>query len=227
MRQEFWKMERGVGNDKLAEWAPTVGRETVICPRFADHRRPGRRRGKLSVNVPRSNVDDIVWTWYGDCLITEAVVDALRVEGISGYVTKDADATFAPSSGGNAVRRLWELVPTGWGGVAAPGSGVEFDRARSCSVCGMLVYTGMTCPAALFDRNQWDGSDIFIVWPLPRSLIVSDRMAKLLRSREVTGVTLTHLEDLPPTSPILSPGRLSDWMPSDRALQLGAALGID
>jgi hypothetical protein len=91
----------------------------------------------------------------------------------------------------------------------------------------MLVYSGLTTPESLFKERQWDGSDIFIIWPLPRFIFVSDRVARLLRAEEITGVQLTRLEELPQTPATLSPGRLSYWMPRERARQLGAPLGIE
>jgi hypothetical protein len=82
----------------------------------------------------------------------------------------------------------------------------------------------------LIDDQQWDGSDFFIVWPLPGYRFTIDRVARAIREHQFTGVQFTAPESLdfngrlfPQT---LSPGRLSWWMPEPRARELGEPLGI-
>ena len=97
---------------------------------------------------------------------------------------------------------------------------------KRCEGCGHTVYTGSDNPGRLIDVCQWDGSDVFIVWPLPKFIFVTDGVAQVIRDNRLTGVVLRQPRDLD-LSGGFSPGRLSYWMPADRARELGAALGID
>lgn len=226
-RNSFWRLDSPSDERKLAEWSSAVEQESVVCPAHPEHRRAGRRLGRLRVTVPQTNRDDVVWTWHGDCLISESVLTLLRREGITGYTVEEAEVRTKSLGDKWPAPHLWELSVTGWGGIAPPGSGITLDPRRSCEACQMLVYSGLTTPESLLNEQEWDGSDIFIIWPLPRYIFVSDRVARLLMAQEITGIQLTRLADLPQTSAILSPGRLSYWMPRDRARQLGAPFGIE
>jgi hypothetical protein len=77
--------------------------------------------------------------------------------------------------------------------------------------CGLLIYRGVR--NALVDWNQWDESDMFIVWPSPQYTLVTARTATLLNQGGFTGFALTPLADMKPTSQ-LSPGRVSYWLPT-------------
>ncbi len=223
--EQFWRLEPPTTTQRLAEWESSVRLESVVCPEHPGHQRAGRRIGQLSVVLPPSVNDDIIWTWQGDCLIQAPVLDLLESQGITGYAARPAAARRELGTAG--VPPLSELIVTGWGGLARPSSGIVLDPIKSCTSCGLLVYSGMTNATELFDREQWDGSDIFMIWPLPRFIVVSDRLARLLRAEEFTGLFLNPIEDLPETAATLSPGRLSYWMPDDRAQALGKPLGID
>jgi len=124
--------------------------------------------------------------------------------------------------------RLNELIVTGWAGMAPPESGIKL--IEHCEGCGHTVYSAWTNPERLIDSSQWDGSDFFVVWPLPWRIFVTERVAKVLRDNRLSGIALKPSSDLvfsPNIIPTLSTGRLSDWMPEERARQLGAKMGID
>jgi hypothetical protein len=90
----------------------------------------------------------------------------------------------------------------------------------------MLQYS-IAEPSRLIDAGAWDGSDLFVIWPLPRYRFGSDRLAKILRQEKITGVKLIPARDIPmKTGNTLSPGRLTHWMPERRAHELGDPLGI-
>ena len=79
--------------------------------------------------------------------------------------------------------------------------------------------------ASLIDPQQWDGGDFFMVWPLPRYIFATDKVVKFMRDEKLTGIAFTPLDQLKSGSE-LGPGRLSDYMPEDRAHELGDSLGI-
>jgi hypothetical protein len=77
----------------------------------------------------------------------------------------------------------------------------------------------------LIDDSQWDGSDFFMVWPLPLFHFVSERAARVMLEHDLTGGVLLEMDEIRPLDG-LSPGRLSYWMPFERARALGESLQI-
>ena len=241
---EFWRLSSPQSNRGLAEWADD-GRsfESVSCPADPGHRRGGRRVGRLDVFLTSRRIGDFVWTWYSDCLIRDSSLSLLRDEGLTGFDVRPVQAHMKtrarrpdPCDENPGLKerdaveveipKLWELVVTGWGGMARPESGVHL--VQECSECGLLTYTTYKDPALLVDERQWDGSDFFMVWPLPMYILVTQRVVNVIRSHRLTGATLVPIGKLMPSRPdgTLSPGRLSYWMPEPRARQLGEPLGV-
>jgi hypothetical protein len=125
----------------------------------------------------------------------------------------------------NKPLSLFELVPLGWAGLASPESGIRL--IEDCAACGLKIYSGFEDPSKLVKETNWDGSDFFMVWPLPRVIFISDRVARTIKDQRLTGAQLRKPSDLKMgLLNELSPGRLSYWMPESRAAALGGALGI-
>jgi hypothetical protein len=207
---------------ELAEWSEEVDLEQIDCPVDPSHRRGGRRLEDLSVVLSRRPARSVSWTWHSECLIQDEVVDLFREQRFTGWQIRPVRGRYMDSD--EPAPRLWELVITGWGGVAPPASGVRF--VSSCAWCGYLRYSCFTDPEQLIDLSQWDGSDFFMVWPLPRHIFVTTQVADALRAIELPGVRWVPLADLRCLFEGFSPGRLSYWMPRERAAQLGTAIGI-
>jgi hypothetical protein len=111
----------------------------------------------------------------------------------------------------------------------SPDSGIRLDDSGSCKSCGLLHYTEITDAEQLIDQSRWDGSDFFMVWPLPRFVFVTKRVANVIRDHHLTGVRIQPVSELKPSPHVIpgySPGRLSYWMPEKRARELGEPLGI-
>lgn len=223
----FWRLGYPRSMARCARWAPgEVGLETIVCPENALHQRAGRRLSDLSVVLPRLPVEDIVWTYYSECLIQNRVVELFRRLGFTGYELRPVRARFNQPSKG-APPELWELWVTGWGGMAPPESGVKV--VDHCKVCKSTIYSSCPTLAQAFDETQWDGSDFFFVWPLPGFVWVTDRVARAIRESRLKGVVLERPEDvrLSKMGPrTLSPGQLWYYLPEARAKALGEALGI-
>src|SRR5204863_170157 len=79
---------------------------------------------------------------------------------------------------------------------------------------------GIECPVS--PGHQRAGRRI---GPLPRFHFLTDRAAHLILEHELTGGRLLHLDELKPVDGF-TPGRLSYWMPDDRARLLGTSLEI-
>jgi hypothetical protein len=46
------------------------------------------------------------------------------------------------------------------------------------------------------DPVQWDGSDIFIVWPLPKFIFITDRVRQFLLASKLKDMMITPIEKL-------------------------------
>jgi hypothetical protein len=216
---------------KCAEWdhgKVILDKSGIDCPVDATHGRigSGKRLTDLSVTLPRGPVQDFVWTWYSECLIQDRVLDLFRREGFTGFEVKPVKARF--KKGTDEPPRLWELIRTGWAGLARPESGIK--RTYFCDACKHVRYSDIENPQQLIDESQWDGSDFFMVWPLPNFIFVSQRVADCLRDHRLSGVVVKRADEYEKNPAVIEgfgPGRLSYWMSEDRARQLGTALGIE
>jgi hypothetical protein len=196
--------------------------ESVSCPLMPGHGRTGRRLTPLSVTLRRQPTEDFVWTWYSECLVTQKVVDLFRSEGFTGYDLQPVTARLQSKAGGLSSQ-LRELVVTGWAGIARRESGVVL--VEECSGCGLKRYSCFNSPEFLIDSSNWDGTDFFMVWPLPKFIFVTDRVAAAVGKANLRGARLVPLHQLH-CEGTLGGGRLSYWMPEERAHELGDPLGI-
>ena len=222
---EFYAFRSPNSTARLAEWAnDKMELEQIVCPVDKDHRRGGKRLTDLSVILPGGAVQDFVWTWYSECLAQDHVLELLRASGFTGFEVKPVKAEFKRATD-RRPPRLWEIVVTGWAGMAPPESGIKL--VKHCDACGNLGYSACTHPDKIIDASQWDGSDFFIVWPLPAFIFVTGRVADTIRDHRLMGTALKPPGSLEVAGSGFSPGRLSYWMPETRARALGKPLGID
>lgn len=196
--------------------------DIIECALNPGHKR-GRRREKLDLVIPCSRPPDFIFTWMSECLIQSSVLRTLRDNQVTGFETRPARATIKKTG---AILDIAELVVTGWGGMADERSGIR--EVERCPGCGFVRYSGVSDPAHILDPASWDGSDIFIVWPMPMYRFVTERFVQLVRDSAFTGVSFVQ------AFPALergvasgfTPGRLSQFMPSSRAHLLGKDLDI-
>lgn len=221
----FWSLASPNSTARLAKWVDgEMDLEQVICPIDEGHRRGGKRLTNLSVTLPGRTVHDFVWTWQSECLVQEHVLDLLRKRGFTGFDVRPVRARFKRASEGEPPR-LWELIVTGWAGMASPTSGIRL--LERCPGCGDSVYSGVNNLGAVIDASKWDGSDFFMVWPLPKFIFVTDRVAQVVRQSRLAGAVLKQPRDVNLSGGTVGGGRLSYWMPEDRARELGRPLGIE
>jgi len=191
---KFWKLVSPRNKRLLAERTKDVMHlGTVICPANSGHQRAGRRIGKLSVDLPRDFERDFIWTWHSDCLLTKRAVDVLRKNRVTGFETLPITARFKQS----LVKppELFELRVIGWAGIAPLSSGVRL--VEHCEHYGHLVYSGFKDPTKLFDPGLWDGSDFFMIWPLPRFIFLTERAKNVIERAGLEGAILVPAEKLP------------------------------
>jgi hypothetical protein len=197
--------------------------EGISCS--LDGPRAGKRLTDLDVILPDLPVQDFVWTWYSELLLQGKVLEMFKNEDLTGFGTKPVKARF--KSLAKTPPRLSELVVTGWGGVVPVESGIKL--ITSCPECGYTHYTDITDPTK-FKASQWDGSDFFMIWPLPKFIFITPRVAAMIKNHNLTGAIIQNIreviKDIETAKSGFSPGRLSDWMPDARAREIGEPLGI-
>jgi hypothetical protein len=210
----------GMENDRnYAEWDSVMEFDQVTCPIEPDkHMRAGKRSSDLSVLL-RGTQTDIIRTWYYEFLLQSHVVDIFKKEGLTGFELKPVKAKFKKKSD-QPIPQLWELVVTGWGGVAG-----DVNLTYKCEGCGMLRYTVPKDMSKFV--TEWDGSDFFVVWPLPKYVIVTQKVVDVIKKYNLKGCVFKNIMQLDfSESEDLSPGRLRNRMPEKRAKEIGERLGI-
>jgi hypothetical protein len=213
---ELFVMRSPKETREIATWDSWVDLEEIHCPLDSGHQRGGKRIGELTVEpTPRGPSPDFVWTWLSDCLIGRFAASVLLDSQITGFKTHPVRVA-TEQRGCETV--FGELVVTGWGGIAHPASGVRL--LQSCPGCGLLTYSGVQDWGKLFDSRQWDGSDLFMIWPLPRFIIATERVISLIERKKLTGVQVVPLAKMAGASEGLGPGRVSYWLDEHRLTEL-------
>jgi hypothetical protein len=223
MNTNFWLLAPPQ-NQKRATFAEDTKLEQITCPDDENHRRGGRRLGDVRASIDPNGIKDFTWTWQRDMLASEHLLDVFLKHRVTGYEIKPATISYSKRNT-TTPPKLYELIIIGWGGMASNAAGVKVRD--SCEACKYRDYT-IANPSRLIDPASWDGSDLFIVWPLPRYHFASDRLASVLRAENITGVKLVPAAKIPfEPGNVASPGLLHMWMPASRARALGDRLGIN
>src|ERR1700692_1403501 len=123
MTWDFWLLEDPYSSEPLeSSWSS----EPIICAADPGHRRGGSRR-PVTVTISTWPSDDFVWTWNSDILISERVLQVFAQDRITGFETKPIEVRWSrPTT--NPPPKLFELVVTGWGGMASPESGLRIVK---------------------------------------------------------------------------------------------------
>jgi hypothetical protein len=223
MNETFWHLD-APRNQQLAIVAGDTKFEQITCPSDNGHLRAGRRLGDLRATIDPAGVKDFTWTWSHDILASERLLDVFLKHRITGYEIRPATVTY-PKRSPAKPPALHELIITGWGGMASSAAGLTV--VESCPACNYRTYA-IAEPSRLIDPAAWDGSDLFIVWPLPLYRFASNRLARILRDERITGVKLIPAPGIAfKRGNHATPGRLLNWMPPSRARALGDRLGIN
>jgi hypothetical protein len=223
MNTNFWLLAPPQ-NQKRATLAEVTKLEQIICPADENHRRGGRRLGDVRATIDPNGIKDFTWTWQRDILASEHLLDVFLKHRVSGYEIRPTVVSHSKRYAEKAPA-LYELITTGWGGMASNAAGLKVRD--TCEACKYRDYT-IADPTRLIDPASWDGSDLFIVWPLPLYRFASDRLAGILREEKITGMKLIPAAEIPfKAGNVASPGLLHMWMPASRARVLGDRLGIN
>jgi len=120
-KTQFWHLSSPVSTGKLADSEREPEYEQITCSLDPEHRRAGRRLDNPPLVLPGRTVDDFVWTWLSECLIQNHVLRLFREYHLTGFDVKPVETRFKKASA-EEPPKLWELVVTGWAGIAEPES---------------------------------------------------------------------------------------------------------
>jgi hypothetical protein len=206
------------------KWDELAGqkRARYTCAVDPTHNCAGQRVGDLYLLAPIPPLLDVYWTWDAECVVRDHIWREFTVENFTGLQAKPVHLRKQVEDEWH-VPLLWEIEVIGWAGMARLESGIM--RKERCPVCGRQTYTGFSNPGLLVDEKQWDGRDFFMVWPMPRYIFITDRVAAFIRDHGLTGVEPIELDQIPHAK-TLTPLPLRLRMPEHRARQLGEPLDI-
>jgi hypothetical protein len=211
-----------------SESAPGVKAQIDIaeCPITSKHIDSRRRISPLFLQVKHICNDELmIWSWgLNGNVVHERLLAEFEQQGFTGFQTKPATVRFHDGSLSSAYR---EFIVTGWAGMAPYESGIRL--VESCPACHKKKYSRFTDVDHLIDWSHWTGGDFFVVWPMPRFTLITERVAEWLLSQRVKSFALGSLEDIDPAALRFGfgPGRLSDYLPEDLAIKFGRPLGIE
>ncbi len=218
----FYLLEEPKRNKCVCDSAPESEDkyEKIICPLVKGHQRAGRRLTPLNVEIPCSPAPDFLFTMLSKFIVQERAIAILQEAGLTGFGVSPAEARLRKTGEHVAVS---QFRVQGWGGQVSEDSGVKMDER--CPACGWLHYSALTNSEALIDTLNCDGSDFFIIWPLPKFIFVTQRVVDVFRQHRFTGTRF--VKEFPKTSGSgFSGGRLSYWMSEEQAHALGDPLAI-
>lgn len=92
--EPFWILRSPVSSYKMAEW--DYGRKETTygsyhCGLNLGHG-TGLRIPDLKILLKGRAQDDIVWSWYSDCLLSDKVAEIFREEGFTGFSLRNLRA---------------------------------------------------------------------------------------------------------------------------------------
>jgi hypothetical protein len=211
---KFYVLTPGSEERKWAERIDPWKQTPVICPLNPDHKRGRLRSGDAVFKVPGGSIDDdIIWSWESDCIVSERVVELLTQKNTTGV-------SFRRTMCLNLRRRFlplqyWILEPSGWGGYAQGGD--EELEVEYCKACELTIYRFPKNLTKSFAANQWDGSDIFRIWPVGLTCVMP-KVAQLLSDFAIASVQDPAAIRFPKDA--IVGGRLTDYLTLEKACEV-------
>jgi hypothetical protein len=221
MKKIYWLSPNVKFDDRLL-YHERMQPKTKLCKMDSSHTVASRWTRPLKIVGNPKPIMDFEWTVYSDLIIDQNVVSDLKTSGFSGFDLNPVE--FYSTTGTPFGRQSFELKVTGWGGMASAGSGIRI--VKKCSFCGSAVYSSYANKEELFDIDKWDGSDLFLIWPLPRYIFITDEVADFITEAGYSGVNIFDLSKLPnPIAGTFTPGHIKDWYNEERAKNIIKELG--
>jgi hypothetical protein len=221
----FWALRYSdtAPDSSFAEWADEmVMRPWVECPLDPTHNRGGGPAGDLTV-ILRRPPGNFVWTWNGDLLCSAAMKSRLEASGLTGLSFRPVTLRYGGRKKISDPGDYFQLRPIGWGGMPSAEAGLE--ELDNCPACRLLEYR-IRDLTRIIDPAAWDGSDFFIVWPLPTFIFASGRAVEFFGQIDHRGVEIVPASEVQFGGNKFGPLPLSRVLPEPRAREIGEPLGI-
>ena len=196
------------------EYTSDTGFKTRLCSYNPKHAAYSSIPKPLKLKSSGGITEDVTWSWFSDAIVTPDVYDLFKSHGFTG-------CTFSRVELYNMYEELtgqeaYHLEVTGWGGVASPESGVRV--IMQCPVCEHAVYESFNDSLALFNEKRWDGSDVFMIWPLPKTIFITERVKNMIETFDIGGVEIIPLKRIRTSiDGTLIPGSVWNYLPENIA----------
>lgn len=174
-----------------------------------------REEEKCTETTAETRIGDAVWC-MSHLLINDRFLSVLDGANVIGFNT--IPVTLETMS-------YHLVVPTGWGGLASAKAKLLRTTVGKYNV--HVRYQPRAHPEELIDLERWDGSDIFIVWPMGNALFVTERIKNLIEDAQLTGVICVPELAIIRRSEQYGGGQLSSFMPLEVAMKRGLEYGIE
>jgi len=221
--RDFWLVTIPRNQRLLVEAPSPPLIKATPCPLTNRHSGRKVRIGDLHVEADPRAIKDFTWTWMTELLVSSKVLKVFERHHVTGFDLRPVVAEY-PKPITAPFPELYEVMITGWAGL--PSHEAKLTVTDSCPGCGRTLYS-IGEPSKILDPGAWDGSDLFMVWPVARHPFASDRLASIIRQEKLAGVRL-----IPPAAidmdrgARINPGSLFEWLPEQRAEELSRQLGI-
>lgn len=167
--------------------------EGIKCPENEGHQRAGKRVADLRIDLPVSRVPHFMRTLLSDWIVTDEVAQLFKRSGITGFALRPVIVDAVKKGSKEEVPLLWELIVTGRGGDAHPKTGIRLKYR--CNACAHEIYTDVL-NGLFVDESQWDGADLFTVWPLPKFILCTEKVRDVIEEHKLTNCKLVRVEEL-------------------------------
>lgn len=191
---------------KEVEYSEGTDWESIKCPVYDGHQRAGKRIGNMRINIIEKRNTDFLWTFLSECLVTDKTAKIFKEAGFTGFELKTVQVINK-----NAYPLLWEFYVTGKGGDVSLSNGISVKN--KCDHCKHIHYSSFG-NGLIIDDAQWDGSDFFTVWPLPRFILITERVKTFIVENKLSNVKIKPVEELIGNGKDggLSPGNYDNWI---------------
>jgi hypothetical protein len=227
MVEKFWKLGiSNMGNRSTVTFDDAVSyKPEITCELDPSHNRFIKRPLYTMAILTRKpqSMEDILWGSYSTKMLTNKALQALNEGCITGFTYVTISARYHKKKEQIDYPPIHRINITGWGGVCPEESGCKLiDRCK----CGMMTFSRVEDCSKEFDISQWDGSDMFRVWPIG-STIVTNKVYDIVNANKLKGFKFKEPEkdDLLPIKTFRR-GSLREFYDDEQAARLGKPLGI-
>ncbi|MEW6103874.1 MAG: hypothetical protein AB1630_08715 [bacterium] len=198
---DFYRLDFDDENYEYAEEISDSNERVGWCPIYGKVHAPILRKREdviLTIDLPSPNIPDILNTWNSTWIITDETVQLFKSQGFTGYELKPVIInTIKRMRKPREIPKLWHFVTTGFAGMAYPSSYIKALDIGGCDFCNKIAFS--YCPnksASLVDTSQWDGSDFFFIYPVPRLTFITQRVKDFIEENRLTGCKFNTLDEI-------------------------------